>query len=128
MVSALTQDIRISVQNFYRPDLSNALNNEFIFVYNISIENLGDGPVQLLSRHWHIKDAMGNERVVEGDGVVGQQPVIQPGEDHTYSSSCHLSTPYGTMEGYYLFSRLSERTQFRAKIPMFLMEVPFLLS
>ncbi|MBS3915496.1 MAG: Co2+/Mg2+ efflux protein ApaG [Bacteroidetes bacterium] len=128
MESALTKDIRVSVQNFYRPDLSNAQGGEFVFVYNISIENLGEEKVQLISRHWHIRDAIGNERIVEGDGVVGQQPIIDSGNAHIYSSSCHLTTYFGTMEGYYNFLRLSDHAEFTAKIPLFLMEVPFLLS
>jgi ApaG protein len=91
---------------------------KFVFAYFIRIENHGAGEVQLLRRHWIIRDGNGGVQEVEGEGVVGQQPVLAPGGTHVYNSFCVLPTFEGTMEGTYLMQRESGE-RFRAQIPRF---------
>ena len=78
MVHQVTDGVSITVETFYQPSQSNPLSSEYLFAYRITIENLSTMPVKLLRRHWHIIDSNGSYREVEGDGVVGQQPVIEP--------------------------------------------------
>ena len=86
MVAQITDGVKVSVETIYQPEYSNPSNEHFMFAYRIQIENLSPYTVQLMSRHWHIFDSNGSRREVEGEGVVGQQPVISPGEIHEYVS------------------------------------------
>ena len=90
MISKLSEGVQISVETFYQPDYSNPVNNEFMFAYRITIENHNSFPVQLHRRHWHIFDSNGEYREVEGEGVVGQQPFLNPGQQFQYVSGCNL--------------------------------------
>ncbi len=128
MVSKLSQGIKISVETFYQPDYSNPLNNEFMFAYKIIIENHNSFAVKLLSRHWHIYDSNGSVREVEGEGVVGVQPQINPGEQYQYISGCNLRTEIGKMQGTYLMESISSKKTFTATIPPFQMTVPAKLN
>jgi ApaG protein len=119
MFSSTTQSIRVTVRPFYLPSQSDPGADRYVFVYRIRIENLGGDAVQLVWRHWDIHDAAVGDSEVEGEGVVGQQPVIQPGDEHEYESFCVLSGPEGHMEGFYEF--ISEAGPFRAAIPRFLL-------
>lgn len=94
-------EIKISTQTQYIPDRSDPEDDRYFFAYTITIENVGDYSAQLISRHWIITDADGGTQEVRGDGVVGQQPVIPPGESFEYTSGTFLSTPVGTMKGSY---------------------------
>lgn len=101
-----TRGIRVEVDPVYLPEQSDpegaaTKGPVFVFGYTIRITNLGDEPVRLLTRFWRIVDADGEERIVEGQGVVGEQPEIEPGRYHEYSSFCPIETPWGTMEGRY---------------------------
>jgi ApaG protein len=96
-----TRDIRVSVLSEYAPDRSNPAQQQWFFLYTITITNEGAETVQLLSRHWIITDGAGHVEEVKGPGVVGQQPVLGPGEAFTYTSGCPLTTPFGKMEGTY---------------------------
>ncbi|MBI5646993.1 MAG: Co2+/Mg2+ efflux protein ApaG [Ignavibacteriae bacterium] len=113
-----TQGVTIRVQPFFLEERSNVLKREFFFVYFIVIENHGTSNVQLLRRRWQIHDSAGEEYVVEGDGVVGQQPVIAPGANHQYNSFCVLKSFEGSMEGTYLMQR-EDGSTFEAVIPRF---------
>ena len=128
METLTTKGIQISVNTFYRKDQSDPMAFQFIFGYHVSIENLSNHPVQLLSRHWVIYDSIGSSREVNGEGVVGQQPVIQPGERHEYQSWCPLTSDMGYMEGSYLMSNLHDRSTFRAIIPKFNLVAPYKYS
>lgn len=128
LVSEITHNIKVSVECVFSSPHSQPLRNQFIFFYHITIENLGEFSVRLLRRKWIIVDAHGSERQVEGEGVVGVQPSIPPQEQHEYSSSCMLSTPFGVMRGTYTFERLMDGELFEVTIPQFKMEVPYLLS
>lgn len=119
MVSQITEGVKISVESIYQPEYSNPEKEHFMFAYRISIENVGDYTVKLLRRHWQIFDAIGEHREVEGDGVVGEQPVIQPGESHQYVSGCNLKSEMGYMEGTYQMSRQLDGEIFYVEIPRF---------
>ncbi len=128
MVTAVTRGISISVETAFQPDYSQAALQEFIFAYRIYIRNDSVHPVQLLDRHWEIFDASGEEREVNGAGVIGKQPIIHPGQEFDYVSSCNLKAELGTMEGYYTMMRLADKQRFRVRIPRFQMVVPYKLS
>lgn len=96
-----SRDIQIDVVTHYLPDQSVPAENRFVFAYTITITNHRDEAVQLLSRYWRITDANNHVQEVRGDGVVGEQPLIVPGESYRYSSGSMLTTPVGTMEGSY---------------------------
>jgi len=114
----LTRGIRVTVRPSYLPDLSNPEESQFVFGYRIRIANESDEPVQLLSRRWTVVDADGGRNEVVGDGVVGQQPHLDPGETFEYSNWCPLNTPWGTMEGCYVMARADGET-FEAAIDRF---------
>jgi ApaG protein len=128
MISKISEGINISVETFYQPDYSNPVNNEYMFAYRITIENNNSFPVKLLRRHWYIYDAAGTVREVEGEGVVGVQPQINPGESYKYISGCNLRTEIGKMTGNYLMENINSRKQFNAAIPTFEMTVPFKMN
>lgn len=115
-----TNGIRITVRPHYFPEQSNPARNQYVFVYFIRIENIGRKRVQLLARHWYIHDDIGRDDEVVGDGVVGQQPVLLPGDTHEYNSYCVLQSQSGHMEGSYRFIA-SDDTLFDAAIPRFVL-------
>ena len=115
---ATTESIEVSVRPVYIDGQSDALARRFVFAYFIRIENRGSGEVQLLRRHWIIKDDKGGVQEVEGKGVIGEQPVIPPGGEHNYNSFCVLPTFTGSMKGTYLMQRESGE-RFRVQIPRF---------
>ncbi len=116
--TATTEKITITVRPVFLDGESDPLDRKFTFAYFIRIENHGSESVQLLRRHWFINHGGGRVEEVEGEGVVGQQPVIPAGKSHDYSSYCILETFEGTMEGTYLFQREGGE-YFRAAIPRF---------
>lgn len=128
MVTAITLGVKISVETTYQDDHSDPGNNHFIFAYRITIENLTDYTVQLKRRQWFIFDSNGIQREVEGEGVVGEQPVIEPGESHSYVSACNLNTDMGSMSGNYLMHRLADNKDFIVAIPEFELIVPYRLN
>src|SRR6476620_4644570 len=101
MISKISEGVEISVESFYQADYSNPANSEFMFAYRITIENQNNFSIKLLRRSWNIFDSNGSYRDVEGEGVVGIQPVLQPGEDYQYVSGCNLRTEMGRMDGTY---------------------------
>jgi ApaG protein len=125
MATSITNDIKVSVETIYQPTYSKPLKNEYVFAYRISIENLGNHSVQLLRRHWYIWDSNGIEREVEGEGVVGDQPVLDPGQSYQYVSGCPLVTDMGTMHGSFQMQRLDNSSFFDVEIPKFQLIAPF---
>ncbi len=115
----------MSVETFYQQDYSNPLQSEFMFAYRISIENHNTFPVKLHSRHWNIFDSNGSYREVEGEGVVGIQPVISAGEEYQYVSGCNLHTEMGRMHGIYTMENMNTKQLFEVNIPPFEMITPF---
>ena len=128
MVTEITQGIRVSVETEYQPAYSSPSQYHYVFTYRITIENQSENTIQLLRRHWHIADAGHYTREVEGEGVVGQQPVLEPGESHQYVSGCNLKSGIGKMAGTYLMERVVDGTQFEVAIPEFVMVAPFRLN
>ncbi len=124
MTSLISEGVKVSVETFYQPDYSNPLQSEFMFAYRITLENHNSFPVKLHSRHWHIFDSNGSYREVEGEGVVGVQPALQPGESYQYVSSCNLRTEMGRMNGTYEMENLHSKKLFSVSIPPFEMIVP----
>lgn len=124
MVTAVTEGIKVSVRTAYQSTHSNPSANHYFFSYTIHIENQSDYTVKLLRRHWHIFDSNGQFREVEGPGVVGQTPVLEPGESYEYTSGCNLKTDTGKMEGSYQMQRQVDDSTFRVEIPAFVMIVP----
>jgi ApaG protein len=121
---ATTRDIRVSVLSEYAPDRSRPAQHQWFFLYTITIANEGRDTVQLLSRHWVITDGSGHTEEVRGPGVVGQQPVLAPGETFTYTSGCPLGTPFGKMEGtYQMVTRSGE--SFDVAIAPFTLSEPY---
>lgn len=125
MVSQISRGVRVTVETYYQPEYSNPLNNEFMFAYRITLENSNEFAVKLLSRHWYIYDSNGSFREVEGEGVVGVQPIIPPGQTYQYVSGCNLRSEIGKMHGNYLFEHLPGNKTFDVIIPSFQMLVPF---
>jgi ApaG protein len=128
MQTAITRGVKVSVETFYQPDYSNPGLQEFMFAYRITISNESEHAIQLLRRHWFIVDAFGETKEVEGEGVVGQQPVIEPGFSYQYISGCNLRTEIGKMHGTYLMQRLRDGKMFYVAIPMFMLSATMKLN
>ena len=127
-VSAITEGIIVSAEVMYRPEYSRNNDNEHVFTYQITIENCSKYTIQLLSRHWFIFDALNVHREVKGEGVVGQQPILEPNQSHQYTSVVNLHSEFGSMRGTYTMHRISDDRLFEVIIPNFIMEVPFKLN
>ena len=123
MSNTLTRGVRIIVQPRYVPEQSAPEASQFLFAYHITIRNEGTQTVQLMTRHWRITDGRGMVNFVDGDGVVGEQPLLRPGQSHDYVSGCPLTTPQGSMEGHYTFRR-ADGSEFQAAIPFFPLAAP----
>jgi ApaG protein len=106
MSEAVTNHIRVEVLSKYSPENSRPLQDEWVFQYTVRITNEGTEKVQLLSRHWIITDGLDHVEEVKGPGVVGEQPILAPGESFKYSSWCPLKTPMGMMRGTYQMLRM----------------------
>lgn len=115
--------IHVVAKTSYLPQESSPTNQRFMWTYEMTIHNQSDEIVQLLNRHWRITDMTGKVEEVRGPGVVGLQPLIKPGKPFVYTSFCQLSTPQGTMEGYYEMQTLDE-IRFLAEIPKFVLTSP----
>ncbi len=125
MVTKISHGIKISVDCFFQQDYSNVLLGEFTFAYRITIENHNSFAVKLLFRNWYIFDSNGSNKEVEGEGVVGVQPMILPNEKYTYVSGCNLKTEMGRMHGTYTMQNLQNKNKFQVNIPAFEMVYPF---
>lgn len=128
MVTQITDGVKVSVDCIYQEEYSNPESNHYMFAYRITIENLSNQSVQLLRRHWFIFDSGASKSEVEGEGVVGVQPIIAPGQSHEYVSGCNLKSEIGYMEGTYQMMRRSDSTVFNVEIPRFNLIAPFRLN
>ncbi|TNF35887.1 MAG: Co2+/Mg2+ efflux protein ApaG [Deltaproteobacteria bacterium] len=130
MSEATTQGVQVTVQAVYVPERSDPDHSYYFFAYQVRIANVGDDVVQLLSRHWIITDANGHVEHVRGPGVVGETPVLHPGQSFTYTSACPLRTPVGAMHGTYqmVFPVDDEREGFDAEIAPFTLAMPDTLN
>ena len=116
----MSEGIRVLAHPYYVVDQSDPDESRYVFAYLMRIENVGDKPAQLTWRHWFIHDPVAGDSEVEGEGVVGEQPLIPPGGVHEYQSFCVLEAPEGRMEGFYELVR-PDGTRFRADIPRFVL-------
>lgn len=123
MSDTTTRGIRVQVESFYDEERSAPQENYFFFAYQVRISNVGSEPAQLVSRDWVITDATGYQQQVQGPGVVGEQPLLEPGESFEYMSFCPLSTPVGSMHGTYRMV-LESGESFDAEIAPFSLAVP----
>jgi ApaG protein len=123
MPEAVTRNIRVTVEPEYAAGRSNPQQNQWFWLYTVRVSNEGRETVQLISRHWIITDAMGKVDEVRGPGVVGKQPILEPGESFEYTSGCPLRTPFGSMRGTY--QMVTDRQEhFDVEIPAFTLIEP----
>lgn len=125
MSTAVSHDIRISVLPSFEAEQSEPDQGRFLFSYRITIANRGQRTVQLLRRHWFISDSLAPMSEVEGPGVVGAVPVLEPGEQFTYTSFCELRSGIGRMRGTYHMRHLDDGSEFEAVIPPFDLQIPY---
>ena len=123
MYNAVTQDISVSVEPTYLDGQSMPDQSRYVWAYRIVIENRSDATVQLQSRYWRIIDQNGRVEEVRGPGVVGEQPILNPGDSYSYQSGCPLNTPSGTMSGRYQM-RAEDGRDFEIEIPAFSLDIP----
>jgi ApaG protein len=124
MSIAITKGVKIMVETFYQPQYSDVDSDEFMFAYRITITNDSIHTLQLMSRHWYIYELLHPVREVVGDGVVGQQPIIYPGESYQYMSGCSINSEIGKMKGTYQMRRLNDGQLFEVTIPEFSLCTP----
>ncbi len=128
MVQQVTRGIKITVETTFEGTFYKNHKMHFAFGYNVTIENQSKDSVQLMARHWKITDALNIPETVDGEGVIGKKPVLKPGESHTYSSGCLLTSPFGAMEGFYQMINFTTTRKFKVKIPTFKLSAPFALN
>ena len=132
MKTAISEGVKISVTPIFRKDLSNVEDRRYLFNYHIEIVNTNPFPVQLKTRYWYIFDSLDYNREVSGPGVIGEQPILFPGEVFEYSSGCDLISEVGFMKGHYNFVQLNEYNKpiknLRVNVPKFDLIAPFKLN
>jgi ApaG protein len=128
MVSEITQGVKVSVETEYQPAYSSAGQSHFVFTYKITIENSGEFTIQLKRRKWYIFDAGFLQQEVEGEGVVGQQPILEPGDVHQYVSGCNIKSGIGKMFGSYSMERVVDGATFSVAIPAFQLLAPLRMN
>lgn len=128
MSIATTNNIRVTVNVAFNEKYSDLRNENYLFIYQIQIENQNDFQVQLLSREWFIFDSLEHPKIVKGEGVVGEQPTIEPGETYCYSSNCVLNSTIGFMQGVYTFKKNSNNELITVLIPKFSLISPHILN
>ncbi|GGZ82165.1 Co2+/Mg2+ efflux protein ApaG [Algibacter mikhailovii] len=128
MVQQVTSGIKITVDTFFEGSFYKNYKAQYAFAYTITIENQSKDSVQLNARHWEIQDALNNPETVDGEGVIGKKPVLKPGESHTYTSGCLLTSPFGAMQGYYSMVNFTTTKKFNVAIPLFKLSAPFAIN
>lgn len=119
MVTATTEGIKVTVEVTYQPEFSSPHQHHYVFTYKVNIENNSSQTLQLMRRKWEIYDAGDVSKTVEGDGVVGQQPILEPGNKHEYVSGCNLKSGLGKMRGSFYMEKLFDGKFVEVKIPEF---------
>lgn len=128
MVTEVTNGVKVSVEVEYQPNYSSPSQHHYVFTYQVTIENNSNKTLQLKRRKWVINDAAYPVRIVEGEGVVGRQPILEPGQSHQYISGCNLRSGLGKMGGSYQMEKLMDGQNITVQIPEFRMVVPFKLN
>ncbi len=124
----ITNGVKVSVKVIFNARFSTIKENRYIYNYTIKITNESNYPMKLWEREWYIFDTLDFPRIVKGDGVVGEQPTIEPGDSYTYTSSCDLQSTLGKMEGNYMFENMITNKKLKVKIPTFILMYPYLLN
>ncbi|MDO9554166.1 Co2+/Mg2+ efflux protein ApaG [Rhodonellum sp.] len=119
MITAITEGIVVTVEVTYQAEFSSPHQHHFVFTYKVSIENKSPYTIQLLRRKWEISDAGDIPKIVEGDGVIGQQPILEPGDSHHYVSGCNLKSGLGKMKGLYYMEKVLDGKIIEVAIPEF---------
>lgn len=119
-----TRGVRITVRPVYLDEQSLPSEQQYVWAYQVRIDNTGDETVQLINRHWKITDAQGAVQEIKGPGVVGEQPVLEPGDSYEYTSGTPLSTPSGLMQGWYEMET-ADGERFNVDVPMFSLDSPY---
>lgn len=127
-ITATTEGVEVSVHTEYQPEYSSPFQLHFVFSYRIRIENHSNNTIQLQRRKWLIYDSVAPIKEVEGEGVVGLTPILEPGESHEYVSGCSLKSSIGKMTGTYLMERLIDGQKFMVQIPEFNLISPYRLN
>lgn len=122
MGTLITSGVLISVKTQFRVDLSDIPGQSYFYNYMIEVINQNSFDVQLLTREWYIFDSLNQARLVSGEGVVGEQPILKPGERYCYTSGCEIHSDLGMMKGFYTFRNLADGRIFQVFIPTFLLE------
>ena len=128
MVQQVTRGIKISVETNFEGSFYKNYKIRYAFGYKVTIENQSKDSVQLNARHWEIHDALNHIEIVSGEGVIGKKPVLKPGEYHTYTSGCLLTSPFGAMKGYYDMINLTTTKSFEVIIPTFKLSATFAIN
>ncbi len=128
MVTQITRGIKISVKTAFEGTYFKNYKIHFAFSYEITIENHSKDSVQLNTRHWEIHDSLNDIEIVDGEGVIGKKPVLKPGETHSYSSGCLLSSPHGAMRGWFNMVNFTTTKSFKVIVPTFKLNAPFALN
>ncbi len=128
MVQQITRGIKISVVTTFEGSFYKNYKMQYAFGYTITIENQSKDSVQLNTRRWEILDALNNVEIVSGEGVIGKKPVLKPGESHTYTSGCLLTSPFGAMQGHYSMVNFTTTKKFKVTIPTFKLSAPFAIN
>ncbi|MDB2462481.1 Co2+/Mg2+ efflux protein ApaG [Algibacter sp.] len=128
MVQQVTKGIKISVETTFEGSFYKNYKIQYAFGYTVTIENQSKDSVQLNARHWEILDALNNVEIVSGEGVIGKKPVLKPGESHTYTSGCLLTSPFGAMQGHYSMVNFTTTQKFQVTIPTFKLSAPFAIN
>jgi ApaG protein len=124
--TSITEGIQVSVRTKFLPKES--IIRHYVFAYQIEITNTSTDIVQLLSREWYITNGLSEKQVVSGEGVIGRQPIIAPGESYRYMSGTHFSTPIGKMNGFYYMRRFNDNQLLKIEIPVFVLATPNTLN
>ena len=125
MVTEITEGVKVTIETEYQPDYSSPSQGHYVFTYQVTIENNSNHTVKLLRRRWFIQDVGHLSREVEGEGVIGRQPVLEPGHTHSYVSSCNLKSGIGKMRGTYLMRRIMDGKPIEVTIPEFNLMAPY---
>lgn len=128
MVQQVTRGIKISVETNFEGTFYKNYKIHYAFGYKVTIENQSKDSVQLNARHWIILDALNTVETVSGEGVIGKKPVLKPGESHSYTSGCLLTSPFGAMQGHYSMVNFTTTKKFNVTIPTFKLSAPFAIN
>ncbi|WP_267740019.1 Co2+/Mg2+ efflux protein ApaG [Myroides injenensis] len=128
MITKITKGVKVSVTTKYEGSFYKNKKVCFAFSYQITIENTTDAIIQIDSRYWKIADSLTDTKIVEGDGIVGEQPILYPEDSHTYQSGCVLESPMGAMLGNYTVINLLDKKKFKVSIPCFQLIAPYSMN